>query len=209
MLRKTFVSLSFAAVVVFGVHAAAGAQAKPGLGGSITGTVTFTGGSPVVNRVVEWRPNGDPNGGSTVQTNTSGAYTIQGLKDGEYFVGYFPPDRLPADKNRNVEVAPDSQSPGLSTVGPPLIRRVTIKGGGFVSGIDFVITNIGDERFAGPDSGDGTAPEPRLPATGAPAAAGGSSGERGWLPWAIGGAALLGVLSIAAAAWPVATRRRS
>jgi len=186
----------------------ADAQDKPVLGGSatISGTVTFTDGKPVVNRPVEWRPNGDPNGGSTVQTDASGAYTIQGLKDGEYFVGYFQPDRLPADRNQDVEVAPDATSAELSAIGRPLIRRVQIKQGQSVKGIDFVITNIGDERVEGPESGNANAIQPGLPNTGSAAA--GSDGGRKAMTWTLAAAAVIGLLGVAAFAMLNAVRRR-
>ncbi|MBF6600509.1 MAG: hypothetical protein IVW36_08370 [Dehalococcoidia bacterium] len=172
MSLKLSVALALAVTVTFASQARVGiAQEKPGLGGSagISGTVTFTDGRPAAGRPVEWRPRGDPNGGSTLQTDNIGSYAIQGLKDGEYFVGYFLPSRVPRDKNPNVEKAPDVNSPAFDDLGVPLIRRVLIVNGTSVKGVDFVITDTGNESFAGPDSGG--AAQPSLPATGAGAEA--------------------------------------
>lgn len=191
-----------------GIHA----QDKPGFGGTaaISGIVTFTDGSPVVNRVVEWRPSGDSNGGSTVQTDKSGAYLIQGLKDGEYFVGYFQPNRLPPEKNPNVEAAPDANAPEFDNIGKPLVQRVQIKQGQSVKGIDFVITNIGDERVPGTGTGgssDGVSSDVRatLPVTGA---SGDSGDDRRWTAWLVVAAMLAGLIGAVAVAFPLRTRGR-
>ncbi len=206
MFFRKLAALSLAFAFASGLGASvATAQDKPGFGGTaaITGTITYTDGSPVVNRPVEWRPNGNPNGGSTVQTDKNGTYAIQGLTDGEYFIGYFPPDRLPADKNRNLEVAPDAQSAELAVIGLPVIQRVTIKQAQSVKGIDFTITNIGQERIAGPESGGDNVAPPRLPATGATIVRGGDRS------WTLAIAVAFGLMGIGAIAFPVLSRRRS
>ncbi len=186
------------------------AQAQPGLGGSgsINGRITFTDGSPAVNRVVEWRPNGNPDGGSTVQTGANGGYTIKGLRDGEYFVGYFQPSRLPAGKNPGVEVSPDPASEELTAIGKPLVRRVHISQGAAVAGIDFVITNIGNEQVEGPSSRGG-APPSELPDTGASAAPAPRGDSPASLLWTVSAAAVLGALLVAGIGWARVSRRRS
>jgi hypothetical protein len=191
LLTATVLAMTMMVVATVGIGTA---QEQPGLGGTATvsGTVTFTDGSPAVNRAVEWRPSGNPNGGSTVQTDGAGGYLIKGLNDGEYFVGYFQPSRLPADKNPNVVDAPDA--PTTVPGGQPKVRRVTIKEGQSVSGIDFVITNIGNEQGAGPDTGGAAITSaPALPATGIHVDAMPNSAHRYWLAWASIGASLLGV----------------
>jgi hypothetical protein len=128
----------------------------PGLGGTatISGTVTFTDGRPAARRPVEWRPLGDPGGGSTAQTAADGGYVITDLRDGEYLVGFFHPDRVPLERNPEVETAPDLvPSEELQEIGEPVVRRVQISNQRPVSGIDFVITDIGDEIVVGPESG--------------------------------------------------------
>lgn len=186
----------------------------PGLGGSasISGTVTFTDGSASVNRPVEWRPSGDSNGGSTAQTNSDGAFVIEGLKDGEYFVGYFDPARVPADQNPDVVPAPDvagDATDEMVEIGIPAVRVVTIVDGATVSGIDFVITNIGDESVEGPDTGDdgGTGGLPVTGTSGSAIPAHDSSPS--WLmPLLLVSAALVGFGALFVA-WPRLKRGRT
>lgn len=214
MFRGITFPLALILVVLSGLQATAvtaqDGSDRPGLGGeaSISGTITFTDGKPVVARPVEWRPAGDPNGGSTVQTDAEGRYTITGLKDGEYFVGYFHPDRLPAERNRDVVSAPDAASDELEEIGRPLVRRVMITDGKSISGIDFVITNIGDESVEGPESGNSGDPS-NFPATGNDSGVvAGQSGSRDWLmPLLLVSVGLL-ALGVCIMSWPAVTRFR-
>jgi hypothetical protein len=138
---------------------------------SISGALTFPDGSHAARKIVEWRPAGDPNGGSTVLTDEKGGYVIEGLKAGLYYVGFFDPTRLPstAEKNQGVEqLAEESETQQPDDLFVPVGRKITLKDGESVAGVDFVITDIGDENVIGPD----TSAEDvgALPATGGTAA---------------------------------------
>lgn len=153
---------------------AATAGVPPG-GASISGNVTYDDGVPASRFPVEWRPTDDPNGGSTVTTDEKGNYTIEGLKDGEYLVGFFHPDRLPADRNPGIEEVQESVSPELAEVGVPVGKRITVKDGADVGAVNFVITHVESEVIdpPHPEDGDSTA----LPETGSS-----GGGERNWGP---------------------------
>lgn len=151
------------------------ATGTPSGGSSISGNVTYDDGVPASRFPVEWRPVDDPNGGSTTTTDEKGDYTIEGLKDGEYFVGFFHPDRLPAGRNPGIEDVQQSVSPELAEVGAPVGKRITVKDGMDVAGVDFVITHVENEAIDPPDSEDGETAG--LPETGSSGGA-----ERNWGP---------------------------
>ncbi|MDE3097439.1 MAG: hypothetical protein KGK07_15750, partial [Chloroflexota bacterium] len=162
--------IAFAALAAGAMVSGASAQvpgvsgsAQPAPAASISGRVTYTDGSPAVRRVVEWRPLGNPNGGSTVLTNSEGMYTITGLAYGVYFVGFFHPSRVPVDRNPGIERIPEAVSPALDQIGAPVGKRVVVAAGASATGVDFVITNIGNETVEGPAT---TGADLGLPSTG-------------------------------------------
>lgn len=121
------------------------------------------------------------------------------MKDGEYFVGYFQPSRVPADRNPNVRPAPDV-APGAfaDAGGAPVVQRVTIVRGAPQSGIDFTITNIGNEQVEGPESGAAA-----LPPTGSLTA-----GRPEWLQRALVGSVILLVAGLCSLTLPALRRAR-
>ncbi len=182
---------------------------KPG-DASISGRITYVDGTPAAKRIVEWRPEGDVNAGSTTLTDSDGLYAIEGLSDGAYLVGFFDPGRAPADKNPGITAVAESPSPELEAIGAPVGKRVVIAVGKSVTGVDFVITYIGPEVVVGPESGgaeiagglpasgsDGSkAPDPALQLT--------SEG----LALAVAGAVAL-VVGVLLLGWAFSKRRRA
>lgn len=175
-----------------------------GGGATISGRVTYTDGSPAARRIVEWRPAGDENGGSTTITDENGFYTIFGLQDGVYLVGFFDPKRLPEDRNPELTAVVDHPSPELRAAGVPVGRRVVIRDGKSVYGVDFVITYIGPEVVVGPET---TGQE----VAGLPASGSSGSASPAWVPpVALAAAGLAGILlGLLALHWSARSRQSS
>ena len=169
MLRVLSALLAAFILVVGGLGAVALAQASGG-SGSISGRVTFVGGKPAPQKLVQYQPLGGKNAGNTTVTDPDGNYSFKNLSDGIYLVGFFHPDRVPADEPANRGIIPDPNASAETitrTGAAPVVKQVEIKGGAHVTGIDFTITDIGPETVEGPEvTGAGLEPV-TLPPTGA------------------------------------------
>jgi len=160
-MRMTLAAMVIAAgfLLTVGHSATLDAQddTEPGLGGdgAISGTITFPDGSPAAQKVVEWRPLGNIDGGSTAVTDKDGRYVIEGLRPGTYQVGFFEESRLPADKNSEL-VRNDDGAPQLAGREKRFGKLITLAEGEQVRGVDFVITNIGNEQVEGPETDGST-----------------------------------------------------
>lgn len=124
-----------------------------GLGGSgsISGTLRFPDGSPAARKILEWRPAGNIDGGSTAVTDADGNYQITGLRPGLYYVGFFEPSRLPSDQNSGIEEIHEG-APRIPGRAIPVGKKLLLQNGEALAGVDFVITNIGDESIEGPET---------------------------------------------------------
>jgi hypothetical protein len=185
------------ALVLLAPTVAAGrsAVAQEEAGGTISGRVTYVDGSPVARYLLPWSSAGEPIASRSVLTDEKGAYVISGLKPGTYLVGLFTEQRVPADRNSGVEPIADR----IGDRGPVFGRKVVLQDNETVAGIDFVITDIGPERGAGPDTGgDDLA---RLPGAGSGA---GGSGGAGWIQYVV----LLLVAASAALLVPLRAAKR-
>ena len=163
-------------------------------GASISGRVTFTDGRPAWRKPVDFVNAKDLARGDVVRTDPDGRYTIAGLADGVYFVGRFDTDRVPAEKNPQLE-----DLPAQARVEAPTIqrgRRVVIANGESVKDVDFVITDIGPDTVEGPEAGPGGV---ALPGTGS-----GADGDGGNAATLTAAAILLGMALLGAT---VLTRR--
>jgi hypothetical protein len=173
---------------------------------TITGRVIYTDGRPVSRYPIPYRPLIDSAGRAVdspiqdqVRTDGNGRYVISGLANGVYFVGFFHPDRLPPDLNSDIESLPDS--PGFADIGVPQGKRVIVANDQPVSGIDFVMTDVGPETVEGVETGAG---DLGLPQSGQAA----NSRSTNWQALILAGFAVFGVSLFAVAAWVVAHRRR-
>jgi len=172
-------------------------------GASISGRIIYTDGRPITRYPVDYRPASDSRAVNMVRTDSDGRFVISELGDGVYFVGFFQPDRLPADRNPRVETLPDV-SPELAQIGAPKGQRVVIVNGQSVGGVDFVLTDVGAEL----PSTEGVAVGPGdvgLPEAGGPSrtAPGGISSV------AIVPFLALGIIALALGSWSLIRRRRS
>src|SRR5262245_37429466 len=124
--------------------AVAPASCAPDSGsGSISGTVTASGGTPLNNvDIVAYTPYGDR--GGYASTNASGNYTINGLIGGSYLVQFKPRG------GDNASEWYDNQ-PGPSTATP-----VTVSEGGATTGINAQLEP--GARFSGQVVGEGSGP---------------------------------------------------
>ncbi|TAK55716.1 MAG: hypothetical protein EPO22_14260 [Dehalococcoidia bacterium] len=163
-------------------------------GASISGRVTFTDGSPAWRKPVDFVNIKDLEHGDVARTDPDGRYAITGLADGVYLVGKFDADRVPADKNPQLEDHPAQASVDVATIQRG--RRVVIANRESVKDVDFVITDIGPEMVEGPDVGPGRV---ALPGTGV-----GADGDGGNAATLAAAVILLGVAILGAT---VLTRR--
>lgn len=182
-----------AGVIVFAGYGRGGAVAdakQAGPGATISGRVTYTDGRGVDRYPIEYRSATDRNSRLRARTDTEGNYTIEGLADGIYFIGFFDPARVPVDRNPQVEDLPDV-APALARSGAPKTRRVTITDGQSVAGVDFVLTDTGVDGDQGYEIETGRGEDMALPAAGA---SGGDAASEVILPalGALGIVALLG-----------------
>jgi len=170
---------------------------------SISGRIIYTDGRPVTRYPVDYRPAADSRSVNTVRTDSDGRFVISGLGDGVYFVGFFQPDRLPADRNPRVEALPDV-SPELAQIGAPKGQRVVIANGQSVDGVDFVLIDVGAEL----PSTEGVAVGPGdlgLPeAGGSPSTASGGISAVAIVPFLA-----LGIIALALGSWNLIRRRGS
>jgi len=168
MLRLSGVCLAVVIIVWGALPVVARAQSSGG-SGAISGRVTFVGGKPAPRKVVQYQPLGDKNGGNTTVTDLEGNYSFKGLGDGVYLVGFFHPDRVPADEpsNQGLISDPNADAETVARLGAaPLVKRVEIKGGAEITGVDFTITDIGPETVEGPEVTGADLEPVTLPATG-------------------------------------------
>ena len=114
-------------------------------GGTIKGTMTYADKEPVVNaRVMIYRSVGKaivPFFPKETRTNDRGMYRIDGLPEGEYFVGAAVGKSLESNSPRDAKGIPSAYYPGVGSLAEA--KTVVVQAGAEAAGIDIT---FGDEE---------------------------------------------------------------